>query len=595
MKKILLGLLIFTIVTINSLGQNIMLPVNMMKSYLNSVPEDGIEDLDLTLYYSVENNGYYQFRLNYANLSDTFLLKPLSYFDFEQKLNKAIILIFKAKELSTKEPNDSLKKIYFPPLFTQIIVSERIEEEKPEVATVYLKDSIPLYIKTDIKDKNKNHNAKIHKHKKKKIKSFKQFFSKTIHKDGKQKDDDNYLIIGYLNDDVKVEIAFTNGYIQKIQVQGKITKKSPLLVLDNKFSIGISSSFNLSRINKIPLRSDEKFSAQQIRNFVSLSKLKNKKDIISQLDNDESTDKKYEIRAHIGDIIKYIKRIDINANDISPGPIKIELNKNQKEIKLFREETSKLFEAQIYSDLLGMLDEKSPNGIVQIEAEKKFNIFTKMTTWGNSRTGWGILQYYNMKFTYSKIESYGKFVSPIALSEDDPTNSFYYPPIKLLQHRNYSVGGVLNLFYAENQDKKINFNIDAGLNFGRTGVLKTQNDSSGYFTNCIEIPVELGLRLIPEKRVELSISDKTSYFKVLDPEINLNKQKYSIENYSNYLHTLKLGLNLKLNDSGNGRLFFRYKFIHDWSNWNYNFSQLQVGYSFYILKNNGIKNKIVPE
>lgn len=127
-------------------------------------------------------------------------------------------------------------------------------------------------------------------------------------------------------------------------------------------------------------------------------------------------------------------------------------NENQKAAKLYKEESSRLFEAVVYTDFFGVFDEASPNGIIQTEVNKRFNVETSRLDMGNKcwaflfpplflAEGIGFFQFFDAKFRYSKIEKNNKFLLPQSYENLDQNGSvisteFYYSPLLLYQHRN---------------------------------------------------------------------------------------------------------------------------------------------------------------
>ena len=396
---------------------------------------------------------------------------------------------------------------------------------------------------------------------------------------------------------VSVEISFYGGFIEKIQLQGSI--EGIPLTFNNKYSIGISSTKNIQQLNTYRLFSDNTFSDIEIN--------KMSKDSVSTLkENQEYSNNNRRLRVNVSDIIRYVKKVDVNANDVSPVPQLLILDKNQTESKLYREETSKLFEAVVYTDFLGLFDEDNPNGVIQTEINKRFNLNTKRTDvnkWFSIlfpplviSEGVGVFQFFDANFQYSKIESDSKFVTPNSFDILDDTGVIiesedYYSPISLFQRRNFSIGGNLNLLSMENQNSKINMYLNAGFLFGRTGLKNNIDDVEGFYTNNLEIPIEYIFHILPEKRVSFSISDRLSWFETFDSNINLKSIEDNLLTSKNkWLNSFNIDLNVDI--SSTGRLFLRYKLTHELDNINNNFSRLQFGYSFYLLKNNGVKNKL---
>jgi hypothetical protein len=563
MKKILFicSLLILT----NSFAQQYTLPTELVQSFMKDKnPKTG---LDIIIETKLGADNFYETIVKYSTNTESFKLRPLTYPNFAVKLKQAIKDVIEStkindKALITEVPSNAIIDKTVPYVFTQIVTYHNSEEEKPIVATIYLKSAnIPIfYGNKNIFEKNKD------------------TLLNTIEK-------------------VSVEISFYGGFIEKIQLQGSI--EGIPLTFNNKYSIGISSTKNIQQLNTYRLFSDNTFSDIEIN--------KMSKDSVSTLkENQEYSNNNRRLRVNVSDIIRYVKKVDVNANDVSPVPQLLILDKNQTESKLYREETSKLFEAVVYTDFLGLFDEDNPNGVIQTEINKRFNLNTKRTDvnkWFSIlfpplviSEGVGVFQFFDANFQYSKIESDSKFVTPNSFDILDDTGVIiesedYYSPISLFQRRNFSIGGNLNLLSMENQNSKINMYLNAGFLFGRTGLKNNIDDVEGFYTNNLEIPIEYIFHILPEKRVSFSISDRLSWFETFDSNINLKSIEDNLLTSKNkWLNSFNIDLNVDI--SSTGRLFLRYKLTHELDNINNNFSRLQFGYSFYLLKNNGVKNKL---
>jgi hypothetical protein len=272
---------------------------------------------------------------------------------------------------------------------------------------------------------------------------------------------------------------------------------------------------------------------------------------------------------YLSDLINYQRIIDVNANDISPAKQKIVIDKNQTSSKLYKEESTKILEAIVYSDLIGALEEESPNGIIQTEVSKKFNIRTTRSAF--LLGGFGAFEYLEGKVLLSKIEKDNKFLLPT-------NNTFEL--LNLFQHRNFSVGGALNCASYENQNLKLNVFLESGIEFSRSGY-KLSEDADERNLNSLEWMTQLKFHIFPEKRYGIIASSRFSYFEALDetPELLnvLNHKK-------NWINTLRLEAYLDV--SVTSKLFVRYGLTHDLDNINNNFSSFQLGGAFYVLQKN---------
>jgi hypothetical protein len=545
----------------NMFSQQFSLDNKLTRSFF--ADETKAPSLDVILIAKIDSDNIYEFTLNYQGNSKIFKLKPLTYNDFEAKLKfnlSDLISSTKDKDKTINLVTKTASQIAIPEnsiafLFTQIVSYYNTEEEKPQVATIYLKEGINVYYNEE---------------------------SKT--------EEDKYPTIGTL-ENVSVEISFYGGFIEKIQVNGKINEEE--VSFNNKYSIGISSTKNISQLSDNILYSNEKFSDEFAKKIFT----KAGEPQINKLKDRES------LFINVGDIIRYVKKVDVNANDISPVPQLIILDEKQKVTKLYKEESSKLFEAIVYTDFFGIFDEESPNGIIQTEINKRFNINTKRYDVQKGYSilfpplliseGIGFFQSFDASFQYSKIEKNNKFLLPEKFEIKDNNGTIistenYYSPLSLYQYRSFSIGGNLNLMTLENQNAKLNMYLNVGFLFGRSGIKENETQEAGIFLNNLEIPIEYKFHLLPEKRVSFIFGDRLSWFEVLDSEINLKSiENNELTSKNRWLNSFNIDMNIDISSSG--KLFLRYKLIHELDNINNNFSQLQFGYSFYLLQNNGVK------
>lgn len=526
---------------------------------------------DVLVNAKVDSENLYEITIDYSGIKKVFKLKPLTFPSFQTKFKSVFSeLLTEVNEkkdgtsavtkLALNTPINSSADNKIALLFSQIVTRYNTEEERPQIATLHLKNDINVYY-YDPNNKPKNNN-------------------KTAQEN-----------VGVLLNP-QVEISFYAGFIEKIQVNGTINGQE--VSFNNKFSIGISATKNIRELSNNILYTNEQFTKEFILN-------ENKSDAPNQIN--KVTDRS-SLYVNVGDVIRYVKRVDVNANDISPVPQLVILDKNQNESKLYKEESTKLFEAIVYTDFFGIFDEENPNGIIQTEITKRFNIETSRFDSGSNwygllfpplvvTEGVGFFQFFDARFQYSKIEKNNKFLLPANYETLDNSgtvisNESYYAPIALYQHRNFAIGGNLNILTLENQNAKLNMYLNTGFLFGRSGVKENETQENGTYINNIEIPIEYKFHLLPEKRVSFEFGAKASWFELLDSDLNLKSiEDNKLTSKNKWLNSFNLDVNVDV--SSTGKLFLRYKLIHELDNINNNFSQLQFGYSFFLLQNNGTK------
>jgi hypothetical protein len=168
-----------------------------------------------------------------------------------------------------------------------------------------------------------------------------------------------------------------------------------------------------------------------------------------------------------------------------------------------------------------------------------------------------------------------------------------------IQYQWLSTGTDLNLFYINNHERKFNIYVNAGFRLGFTEITDslTSVSSSGitktgllnqYSVSTIQAYPEIRINFFPEERFNLSLSHKWVYFKPLSPTVQLvsfdknNPLKISPKS-DTWLNISELLMAIQVNP--NSKLFGKIQFNWEAGNMKNNFSQIQVGYSTYILGN----------
>ncbi|SDZ93419.1 hypothetical protein [Bizionia paragorgiae] len=536
MKKIFWALLVF--VTCHNYAQTTTLPSEYVKAF---VSQESLFAEDILIQVMPSSNGIFEFKLLLNSTSKTFKIKPLSFEEFDNKLESALseLLSDNTITLKTQGDKESVKHLVSF-VYGQLITELRVDNVKPLIAIVSLRKNIPVL--------------------------------------GKENNNEEPRNFGELKD-YQADFTFYDGFIEKIMLKGIINDEE--VVFRNIYSIGISSVRNVKQLKNVVLYSMYKYNIKGEEDYY---------------------------RVKLGDVINYEEIIDVNSNDISPATQLVRLSPDNDHANLYKDETTKLFEAQVYSDLLAMFDEGNPNGKIQTEIKKRFNLNTRRhDMWSKVKwafPGYGIAQYFDVFFEFSKIEQSNKFLKPQNFIDDEVSSSIVSPFFTLIsmhQHRIFAIGGNLNILTFENPNTKMNLTIDAGFLFGRSGIkhygetttvqelkdIENINYIERYLNN-MEVPIEAKIVLLPEKRLNFTIANKLSWFDIFDDNVKLvSLDKTNTVPKNRWLNTVSVGMNLNLSQTG--RLFVRYKMTSEFDNINMNYSRLQFGYSFYLLQQNNVK------
>jgi hypothetical protein len=387
----------------------------------------------------------------------------------------------------------------------------------------------------------------------------------------------------------EVHVEMNSGYIETIYTIVSVHGVPRTYI--NIFGIGFTSFENFAKLSQV--------------NLYEL----HKKPFPKKEDTDSTKPTYTYIK--LSELLKYNPELEVDRRDYSPKDTAFTLNGGQN-IILYKQETTKLFEAHIFSDFIG-LQENQPNGLIQTEVAKRINV--NSIQWKSPRVfywlfkSFGITQYIAPVVTFSKIEAHNKRLMLGDLDSirfnpgSNDTSSLnkachrYVTPLDLFQHQSFSAGADWNVLYFSNHSLKYNVYIGFGTYLGITPVTDSltsvsQNTVSKtgavneYSVNTLQLKPECRLVFLPEERFNFSIAYQLLFIKPFSPNIQLltfdkddpTKFKTTGNNWLNSYELL-----LTFNTSAISKLFGRLRFNSELHNYNNNFAQIQVGYSTYIL------------
>lgn len=316
---------------------------------------------------------------------------------------------------------------------------------------------------------------------------------------------------------------------------------------------------------------------------------------------------------NLGELIDYDYLLGAKRRDYSPKDTVLDMEGGTS-FTLAKEETKKMFEAHIFSDFQG-LNETSPNGLLQAEVEKRININTVQhlsKKWMYWLFGsYGYFQYIAPSATVSKLEQHNRrYLLPdldSVRANPGPTDTVtfghsfhrYANALDLFQYQWFSAGTDVNIFYINNHDLKYNIYFNAGVKLGFTDVtdsltsatagVVTKNGLVHPFTmTSFQAYPEVRINFLPEERFNFSISQRWMYFKLLSSSVQLtgydkNDVTKLVGKTAAWLNSTELMMTIQTNPKTNAKLFGRVRFNYEGGNIRNNFSQIQLGYSTYIL------------
>jgi hypothetical protein len=392
-----------------------------------------------------------------------------------------------------------------------------------------------------------------------------------------------------------LELEFNEGFIENILVVGyvealntqEVYNENALLSLlywaDDSFSDDFfdDSRSNTTRIkfeSRYPLGFSRKTDYEKLRQITLKSSGKVGEDTYSLA---------------LGDLFTlYLPKLEVGRRDYSPENKVVIYNPKTSDgcVTLHKEATSKMFEARVYSDFVG-LDENSANGLIQTEVSKRLNINTNRQK--SFKKSFGMAAWIEPTITLSKIEKNNKNLVLDKPTTPDITGRkrFLGSTLKIRQHESFSVGTRVNAFYFDILPLKTNLSFNGNAFYGRTPIYSADTSVDNGI-NTITLGGEIAADIKADERWGLSLMYRYNYMNVLSRDIvqiadetdPLNTLGQNIRN--NKYNTAQFWAFFQPTTDNRGRLFFRYRYHWQLGDWNLGFHQAQVGYSFYLLGRN---------
>ena len=379
-----------------------------------------------------------------------------------------------------------------------------------------------------------------------------------------------------------VEIVIHNGFINRIRAVVRIGEID--YIFNNPVPIGISSLRNIESFSKYYLRCNNPF---QYRVPYKLFQPSGSLDYVINL----------------RDILRYKPDLTRNVYDKSPKNATHTIVVNQDSIihTVYKEPISRLIQASVFSDFMG-IEENKPNGLIQTEIYRRINLHTvRNQLWGSKNINWGIFQYLRPEITISKVEDKERVLHLDYLTTNingKEKMHAYASSIDLHLYQYMKAGSLFNLALFQNPHLHTTIEFNTGFYFGL-------------------VPLKDSLRLNPEKLPENDEYTTVTFETFLEGKMKFSMDKYfgfnmsytplviwglgeyynQVKDRNNFVNNLEQGgfwdrsflgkaeLLVWVKpapEKSNGSFFGRYRFIHQLSNPNLYYHQIQVGYSFYL-------------
>ncbi len=275
--------------------------------------------------------------------------------------------------------------------------------------------------------------------------------------------------------------------------------------------------------------------------------------------------------------------------DYSPSDTVLTLTPDFFIKEVYKEKTSKVLTARTFSDLAG-INENQPNGLIQIEVFRRLNLVTENRQSSNSGY-FEALRYFTPKFSINKIEENERYLQIQDKTDNikDSTNAVIIreltvSPIDLVKHRQFELSGDLNLIAYNIPKVKFFLDLNYSLSQATFSYKETEDSeilSPVYFSTYGALGY---IQFLTDSRFGLKIGYDVKKQLLHNKEISgSNESIITInENKINWYGAGWLLANLKTSD--NSEIFFRSRYSQLFGDTSANFWEIQIGYSFDIIK-----------
>lgn len=378
-----------------------------------------------------------------------------------------------------------------------------------------------------------------------------------------------------------VQYQFEKGYLERIQVYIESPETDNKEIFENSFPVGFSSISNYGNFTSTRLyRRNNKFNDDSKNNYIFLS-----------------------------DVIKlYENQLNLSTRDYSPGDTTVTVNPDANPItQLSKQRNFYIIDGKTFTDVTG-LSEDSPNGLVQVELSRRFNLWTQRIQL-HGPNNYGFVNYVNAKVNFSKIENKLKGLplrNQLIVENNAIVSPSYATNLDYLRYENLGITLDLNLFLFDAPDFKYTFFLDAGIHYGHTPILdsnyqitqgvattnKTVNNLDAH--NFTFFP-RAKVQLFAERRYGISLSYQANYTWLFTNNRFKQVLSYSgkgqdlntlsTNKASHWSHMIEAAFYIDVNPrSSTGKIFTTARFFFQQGDVNTFYPQILLGYAFNIFK-----------
>ena len=310
----------------------------------------------------------------------------------------------------------------------------------------------------------------------------------------------------------------------------------------------------------------------------------------------------------LSDIIEmYDNRLDLLTKDYSPGDTTISVNPSAEPILILNKESSvHIIDARTFTDIDGF-NEDSPNGLVQIELSRDFNLLThrfQFGSWGN----YGYFNYLEAKVNFLKLENKLKGLTlrnEGVIENSQVVSPNYASNLDFKRYESLSFNLQANAFLFDIPDVKTTFYFDFVAHYGYTPIIDSNyqvidgkiaaGEVKRLDAHNFTLSPKFTLQLFAERRYGMKMS--YSYNKTWLLTNNRFKQVLSYSGKGQDLtslstnqdarrfHTIEAFIFFDPDPTSNtGKIFGVARFHFQHRDINTFFPQILLGYAFQIFK-----------
>ncbi|MBP6623635.1 MAG: hypothetical protein KA198_00595 [Chitinophagaceae bacterium] len=369
-----------------------------------------------------------------------------------------------------------------------------------------------------------------------------------------------------------LQIQFERGFLEKIQATVHIPDEGNIM-FENFYAIGFSSRRNFADMSLVSLYERKSRSNR----YIYLS------GVIANYTN------------FFDNFTRDFCPADSSMNEIDPSVT--------QQLQVYRSRLVDLLDVKIYMDLVGLAT-NSPNGLVQTELQKRFNLYTSRKKFKGG-INYCFFNHINLVGSLTKIEEKNKYLplqNQKEFTNGTLTSPSYASTLDFIRYESMSFAVEPNVLLFDFPDAKFTLTADLGLKYGQTPLIDSTYSPSGEEALKKEVKPAGLLTMYPRLKAEVFAEKRYGFsvaYQLINTRLLSNNAYKQVHSYqkgdltSSYTYPnarwssmieLYARYEPKLNQH-NGKIFFRGRIFTQHKDINTYFAQIQLGYAFFLTYN----------